>query len=612
MDGITLYAIRSEISGYLPLKVQKIRQPAQKELVFSVWSASLRDRLVISLEGNRPFLGFSDERKENPSTPPGFCLGLRKRLEGGRLTGIRQHRMDRVLYLDFEGHDDFGNPAPFVLVFDLAGRGKNIGLYRDGLLEAAAVPPSGDRFLHGRPYNPPEGDRLDLSVPVEAGTLEKLLAGARARQADVPVTALRLLNSSVEGIGKDLAVSILLSSGVDPDRPLDGGAESRLAQAITEVSARLVAQRFYPAIYRGAKGEPLFHVLPLSQYDSPDTFGSVMEGLRELRRRETAGANESLFRSYVEGLHRKVSKKVESRYHAQSQDYARSQDYEKYKTWAQLLDTSGVRTLPGLKEVTCLDYYQDPPTEVAVPLDPRYSARDNARNYWNRYAKLNRARKVLEESLAKTEGELERISQARDVLESADRGSGDTLANLARAASLLESIARRNGVTFSKPRGLEALAVARAAPSPYPGQHRGSRRVSPGSTRQSQSGAQISPSGSPRIETVEGSRGILYFVGGNARQNDYLLTKVRKPGDIWFHAKNAKGAHVLLRPGPDAEPAEEDILVGARLAAERSEARASAKVDVDVVDAARVRKPRGAAPGFVTYTGQKTVVVSLR
>ena len=80
MDGITLYAIRSEISGYLPLKVQKIRQPAQKELVFSVWSASPRDRLVISLEGNRPFLGFSDERKENPSTPwllPGFRNALK-------------------------------------------------------------------------------------------------------------------------------------------------------------------------------------------------------------------------------------------------------------------------------------------------------------------------------------------------------------------------------------------------------------------------------------------------------------------------------------------------------------------------------------------------------
>lgn len=599
MDGITLYAIRSEMARYLPLKVQKVQQPAPKELVFSVWTSSLRERLVLSLEGNRPYFGFSSEKKENPPTPPGFCLGLRKRLEGGRLTGIRQHRMDRVLYLDFEGRDDFGNVALFVLVFDLAGRGQNIGLYRDGVLEAAAVPPTGGRFEHGSPYVPPQGERLDLSVPRSQEELEAALLRARGRHGEGRLSAMEALNSSIEGIGKDLAISVLTGAGADPDLPLDGHAAA-VAGALIEVSARLVSQRFYPAAYHGPRGQGVFHVLPLRQYEVMETYESVLQGLAAFRRREIAAAGEASFRTYVEALSRKVSKKVESKLQAQSEDYARSQDYVKYKVWAQLLDSSGVRTPPGLTEVTCLDYYRDPPVEVSVPLDPRYSARDNARNYWNKYAKLSRARKVLEESLAKTREELSRIAQAQEIIDRA-RGSdaagegsqaggwdpAEARESLAKAASALESLARKHGIDVQRPRN-RALET-RAAPKPP-----------------------ASKQGVPKVEMLEGANGSLYLIGGNARQNDYLVTRLRKPGDVWFHAKNAKGAHVLLRPAQAGAATDEDILMGARLAAERSDARASAKVEVDVVDASRIRKPRGGAPGFVTYTGQKTIVVCLR
>lgn len=585
MDGITLYAIRSELSGYLPLKVQKIHQPRPKELVFSVWSFSIRDRLVMSLEGNRPFFGFSDERKANPPVPSGFCLGLRKRLEGGTLVSIDQHRLDRILFLEFLGHDDLGSAAPYVLVLDMAGHGQNIGLYKEGVLEAAAVPPSGERFVHGRPYSPPPGERLDLTKVGSEDEITRELEEARSRflSDGRTLSPLDLLRSAVEGMGKDLAVSTLMDAGVQADLPLSEDALPQLARALMEVSTRLGQSDYHPAIYDGPKGTPVFHVIPLRQHPVRATFESILEGCRGQRRRENLVAAENSAKSYVEGLYRKVQKRLESRHRAQLEDLAEAQDYMKYRVWASLIDSSGVRTPPGYTEARCLDYHRDPPAELAVPLDPKYSARDNARNYWARYARLKRAQEMLERSLEKTRTDLQRLSEAASFLEKAEG-----LDDLAMAAPVIESLARKNGIPFRRPAALELQTVASPKKS-------GRSRVP-------------KPTGAPDIEVIEGRNGTVYLVGGNARKNDYLITKIRKPGDIWLHVKNAKGAHVLLRPGETLT--EEDIIIGARIAAERSEARTGSKVEVDWVPASRVKKPRGGPPGFVTYTGQKTVLVS--
>ncbi len=585
MDGITLYAIRSELNGYLPLRVQKIHQPAPKELVFSVWNSSVRDRLVLSLEGNRPFFGFSDERKENPPVPSGFCLGLRKRLEGGSLVAINQHRLDRVLYLEFMGHDDLGDTVPYTIVLDMAGRGQNIGLFKGGILEASAMPPSGERFAHGRPYVPPQGERLDLTSTRTSDELLAHLEDARSRLSDGKTLSARdFLRSAVEGMGKELVMSTLMDAGLEPDAPLPEGGLRELARALQEVSERLRDSAYCPAIYEAAKGMPVFHVIPLRQYPVRETFGSVIEGCRGLRVLENLILSENAARTYVESLYKKVQKKLESRYRAQMDDLAEAHDYEKYKMWASLLDSNGVRTPPGYTEIRCTDYYRDPPEEVVVPLDPKCSARDNARNYWAKYTRLKRAREILEESLEKTRADLEKLSEAAQALREAD-----DLEGLARAAFLVEGLARRSGIDFRRPNLFDLGPKARPERTP--------------------AGSGQKPKTEPGIEVIEGRNGNVYFAGGNARQNDYIVTKLRRPGDIWFHVKNARGAHVLLRPKGEVE--DEDILMGARIAAERSEARAASKVEVDWVPASRLRKPRGGPPGFVTYTGQRTMVVSL-
>lgn len=101
-----------------------------------------------------------------------------------------------------------------------------------------------------------------------------------------------------------------------------------------------------------------------------------------------------------------------------------------------------------------------------------------------------------------------------------------------------------------------------------------------------------------------------YYVGHNAKQNDQITFKIGKKGDIWFHANDVPGAHVVLKKFED-EVNQEDIATGARLAALNSFAKNSSKVAVDYTDVSNVKRIPNGGVGQVSYTNQRTIVVDL-
>ncbi len=103
------------------------------------------------------------------------------------------------------------------------------------------------------------------------------------------------------------------------------------------------------------------------------------------------------------------------------------------------------------------------------------------------------------------------------------------------------------------------------------------------------------------------SSGKVVLVGKNNYQNDWLTLKKANKTDYWFHVKNMPGSHVILR---DSNPSDEDIAEAAEIAAYFSKGRASAHVQVDYVQDKRVKKPKGAKPGFVIYRGQNSTEVT--
>ena len=100
----------------------------------------------------------------------------------------------------------------------------------------------------------------------------------------------------------------------------------------------------------------------------------------------------------------------------------------------------------------------------------------------------------------------------------------------------------------------------------------------------------------------------IIMVGRNNLQNDELTFKIAKKGELWFHAKDIPGSHVLIKD--NLNPSDEVKTDAAELAAYYSKARLSNLIQVDMIEAKKLNKPTGAKPGFVTYTGQKTLRVT--
>ena len=191
---------------------------------------------------------------------------------------------------------------------------------------------------------------------------------------------------------------------------------------------------------------------------------------------------------------------------------------------------------------------------LAVELDPSLSPKENARHYFARYRKAQTSQEHLQRRRPSLERELTELDTLLWEIERADdEGVREIAADL-----------------HGKP-------VQRSARRPM---------------------------------TMELPSGARLYVGRSPRENAEVTFRVGRPDDLWFHARNVPGAHVLLHAAPGIEPAPDEIATAARLAAQHSRARGSTAVDVDYTPRKFVRKQRDGKPGMVWYTNFKTIRVT--
>ncbi|PLX44023.1 MAG: fibronectin/fibrinogen-binding protein, partial [Deltaproteobacteria bacterium] len=106
------------------------------------------------------------------------------------------------------------------------------------------------------------------------------------------------------------------------------------------------------------------------------------------------------------------------------------------------------------------------------------------------------------------------------------------------------------------------------------------------------------------------SDGWLILAGRNSKENDRLLREA-KGWDLWLHARDGAGAHVILKkPGKDGRVPERSLIEAAGVAAQNSKLSNDSYVEVMVVEAARVRKVKGGGPGRVHVSGERTLRVA--
>ena len=214
-------------------------------------------------------------------------------------------------------------------------------------------------------------------------------------------------------------------------------------------------------------------------------------------------------------------------------------------------------------EVALPDVYSENGKHVSIALDRRLTVRQNIDDYYKKYSKLRRAEKLLAEQIAACEENIHYLKSIELSLISCTELSeiADIRAELIASGILRESQKKKAGEKTSKPFRFFA-----------------------------EDGAEI-------------------LVGKNNSQNDRLTFHIASRDDLWLHAKDIPGSHVIIRTG-GAAPNEQTLLLAASLAAYFSQASESSNVPVDYTYCRFVKKPSGAKPGFVIFTHQKTLTVT--
>ena len=126
-DSFFMYGTVCELNTFLPgARLEKISQPEQLELRLTFRCADGTKKLLISARPGYEGLYFTDTKRENPDTPPMFCMLLRKHLSRAKLLSIKMEPPERVCVLDFLCIDDFGDETQKSIIFECAGRISNI------------------------------------------------------------------------------------------------------------------------------------------------------------------------------------------------------------------------------------------------------------------------------------------------------------------------------------------------------------------------------------------------------------------------------------------------------------------------------------------------------
>lgn len=559
LDGITLGAIVRELARLNGAKIEKVHQPAQAELRLILHTQEGRKRLLISAAGGDSRLHLTESQRENPAKAPNFCMLLRKYIAGGRILEIKQIGLERVVRIEIEAKDEMGVPTAFALVCEIMGKYSNIlllgredrvmGAIRPISLDTSRVRPLAAGMRYELPpmdkHNPLEEDEDCLARAIAAGPLPAVLV------------------ERIQGMSPVAAQEILARLPGGPD----ASAHCSERECARAVIAFVRSAVFAPSacLQKDMEGRPVFYSpLPYVTYSqtgrmAAKSMNAAVDAYYDLR--ETAGTLEHRRQALQKVLRRDIAR-VEKKLRIGLETIQAEEKCDKLRLYGELLTANLHLIKRGMREVTVTNYYTGQP--IAIPLDEKLSPSANASRCFKKVTKLKNGAAVARVRTEQYRGELAFLYDLEYALESA--------ANLEDLAEVRSELIKY-GYLEAAPKE----KVRRSDPLAHP----------------------------MKFQT---DGGFTLLAGRNSRQNDALTLRIAGPEDLWFHAKNIPGSHVILFK-KDREPGEQDILQAAGIAAALSKAKAAGKVEVDCAPRSRVWKANGARPGMVLYEGQKTYSV---
>ena len=403
-DGAFLHCVISELNNAVDSHVDKIYQPSKEELVFLLRKKGFVKRLLLNVKSNGARVQFTENKYENPESPPKFCMLMRKHLLNARLLRIEQPDLERVARFVFSSMNEMGDITELNLICELLSGSANIILTDNNFkiidsLRHSDIETSSRLILSGATYEmPPKQDKLnpltadltEIEKQLESKTLLQTLDGFSpliCREIEAGLPLLKVINS-IKSNGQPTLI-------LKPDStPLD------------------------------------FTYITVSQYGDGyqnKPFSSYSELLDEFyTKKETALRVQQNARDIIK-LVTNLKARTERKLSQRLIELEKCKDREILRVYGELIKANLYAIKNGSSFAEVPNYYDSEMKSIRIPLNPALSPANNANKYFKDYKKSYTAEEALtkltaldREELIYFDSVLESISRCRDISDIAE------------------------------------------------------------------------------------------------------------------------------------------------------------------------------------------------
>ncbi|MDY2639075.1 MAG: NFACT RNA binding domain-containing protein [Ligilactobacillus salivarius] len=545
-DGLFTHAMIHELNQTLQNgRVTKISQPYPNEVILTI--RANRTNYPVLLSANPRYARFQITQipYTNPAVPTNFTMMLRKYLEGAKLLKIKQLDNDRVVYFEFLTRNELGDKLPLLLSAEIMGRYSNVILINQSTNKII------DTIKH---------------VGMDQNRYRTLLPGATYRQ---PPTQNKEnpfeqdSNTFEELIQKypnrEVLTDNLLKQyqGISRDNALALADKLHSSNNFVQAFNDFLAMTEDPISTMNGNNFSIFA-------DNPNDkkFTTLSEMLDVFY--HTKANRDRVQQQGGQLLHviRKNLQRNKKKLKKLSNELKATENADEYRIKGEVLTTYLYQIKRGMTKITLPNFY-DNNKEITISLSNQLSPSQNAQKYFKKYQKLKNAVTFVNEQIELTKKEVAYLEEIQTQIE---------LATPADLNDIKTELQQEGYIKKKQQKSKHSSRVKINKP-----------------------------------ESFIASDGTEILVGKNNLQNEKLTLHTAKKTDIWLHAKNIPGSHVIIKSN---NPSDETLFEAAMLAAYFSKFRSSANVPIDYVQVKNIRKPNGSKPGFVIYEGQKTLTVT--
>ena len=565
-DGIFTKAVVDEITPLLLNgKINKINQPDKNEINIQIYNKE-NYKLLLSCANNLSRIHLSEKSKKNPITAYNFCMLLRKHLVGGTIKNIYQHKMDRVVCFEIENLNELKELSKKLLIIEIMGKHSNIILVdKESNKIIDSIKHIDSRQSSIREVFPNK-DYFFVKDEKENILEENYRLPSEILQSSEPISMKKFFYTNYLGFSPTISYELLNNSNIDMDINSVNLSEEdiqKLDKNFEILVENIKNKKYFPILIQDeVKNNKDFYCFDLNLYENKESVSNISNLVENFYHnnslRDRINQKASGFKKVLTTKLNRLSNK----YSAMNDELLNNKSKEDLKIFADLLSINIYKMEKGMKKIVLENIY-DNMNEVEISLDEKKSPRENIENYYKKYKKLKTADEIIKQELPKIETEIAYIKQILETIE--------IITELNELSEIEEEL------------------------------------ISLGYVKKSKKNKQKLEKSKPYV--FETKSGALIYVGKNNLQNENLTLKVANKNDIFFHAQDVPGSHVILR---GANLTEDDYKIAGFLAGYYSYFKNEGYANVDYTEKKHIRKAKGTGLGMVYYDNYKTLFIDFK